>query len=191
MHENKTTNRYFCTGTAINTFCTHFWYISTLKRSLIEIMRGKKNRGTKAAELNLSVTTQWTILWAENSWLFRLDQEASGSTDPEIENKIQETSSNLTQRKNQTTSFYNDSLADEMSMTSRRRRRGIGRRPGGGWDWWYGNWCGHNQGGYAYYPRKSCRSNCYTSNYAYVSTACRRCFPPIDGLDAACMEHDR
>jgi len=121
----------------------------------------------------------------------KLYQEASGSTDPEIENKIQETSSNLTQRKNQTTSFYNDSLADEMSMTSRRRRRGIGRRPGGGWDWWYGNWCGHNQGGYAYYPRKSCRSNCYTSNYAYVSTACRRCFPPIDGLDAACMEHDR
>ena len=47
VNENKTTKRYFCTGTAIITLCTHFWYISTLKRSLIGIMRGKKTEGRK------------------------------------------------------------------------------------------------------------------------------------------------
>lgn len=90
---------------------------------------------------------------------------------------------------NQTTSINNDSLANEMFMTSRRRRRGLGRR-GGRWDWWYGNWCGPFQGGYAKYPQKSCKGVCKTTT-SYVNSACRQCLPTKDGLDAACMEHDR
>jgi len=119
-----------------------------------------------------------------------LDQESTGSTNPEVENKIQETLSNLTQLMNQTTLFNNDSLTNETSMVSRRRRRGIGQRPGGRWDWWYGNWCGPSQGGYAKYPKKSCKNVCGTTT-SYVNSACRRCLPPKDGLDDACMEHDR
>lgn len=120
----------------------------------------------------------------------KLYQESTGSTDPEIENEIQEASSNLTKLMNQTTSVNNDSLADEMFMTSRRRRRGIGQRPGGGWDWWYGNWCGPFQGGYAKYPQKSCKGVCWYTT-SYVNSACRQCLPTKDGLDDACMEHDR
>lgn len=117
-----------------------------------------------------------------------LDQESTGSADPEMERNIQETSSNLTQLLNQTTPFNNDSLSNQLPMTSRRRRRGIGWR-GGTLDWWYGNWCGPYQGGYAYYPKPSCRGVCHTTSY--VNSACRSCLPPKDGLDEACMEHDR
>lgn len=105
-----------------------------------------------------------------------------------MERNIQETSPNLTQLLNQTTSFSNESLANQLPMTSRRRRRGIGWR-GERLDWWYGNWCGPYQGGYTYNPKPSCRGVCRTTSY--VSSACRRCLPTKDGLDEACMEHDR
>lgn len=145
----------------------------------------KKERRNK----NLNTTSQWTILWTEvKPFPFHLDEEATGSTDPEIEKSIQETSSNLTLLLNRTTSSMNDSLANEISISSRRRRRGIGWR-GGSLDWWYGNWCGPYQGGYTRYPNPSCRRHCTTTSY--VSKACRSCLPAKDGLDAACMEHDR
>lgn len=115
-------------------------------------------------------------------------QESTEFADPEMERNIQETFPNLTQLLNQTTSFSNESLANQLPMTSRRRRRGIGWR-GGRLDWWYGNWCGPYQGGYTYNPKPSCRGVCSTTSY--VSSACRRCLPTKDGLDEACMEHDR
>lgn len=74
-------------------------------------------------------------------------------------------------------------------MTSRRRRWGI-RWRGGSLDCWYGNWCGPYQGGYNSYPNSSCNGVCWLST-SYVNSACRRCLPTKDGLDAACMEHDR
>lgn len=115
-------------------------------------------------------------------------QESTEFADPEMERNIQGTSPNLTQLLNQTTSFSNESLANELPMTSRRRRRGIGWR-GGRLDWWYGNWCGPYQGGYTNNPKPSCKGVCRTTSY--VSSACRKCLPTIDGLDEACMEHDR
>lgn len=115
-------------------------------------------------------------------------QESTEFADPEMERNIQETSPNLTLLLNQTKSFSNESLVNQLPMTSRRRRRGIGWR-GGRLDWWYGNWCGPYQGGYTYNPKPSCRGVCRTTSY--VSSACRRCLPTKDGLDEACMEHDR
>ena len=130
-----------------------------------------------------------TLLCTEvKSCLFYLDQESNEFADPEMERNIQGTSPNLTQLLNQTTSFSNESLANQLPMTSRRRRRGIGWR-GGRLDWWYGNWCGPYQGGYTNNPKPSCKGVCRTTSY--VSSACRKCLPTIDGLDEACMEHDR
>ena len=71
----------------------------------------------------------------------------------------------------------------------RRYRRGLGWR-NGGLDWWYGNWCGGNQGGYTNNPRPWCKSYCWQSS-SYITSACRSCLPPKDGFDSACMEHDR
>lgn len=120
----------------------------------------------------------------------KLYQESTESADPETEKTIQETSSNLTQLLNQSTSFSNESLANQLSMTSRRRRRReIGWR-GGSLDWWYGNWCGPYQGGYNRYPKSSCNGVCWRTT-SHVNSACRRCLPTKDGLDEACMEHDR
>ncbi|XP_022783940.1 uncharacterized protein LOC111324600 isoform X3 [Stylophora pistillata] len=119
----------------------------------------------------------------------KLYQESTRSSDPELEKNIQETSSNLTQLLNQMTSFGNESLANQLPMISRRRRRGIGWR-GGSLDWWYGNWCGGYQGGYTRYPKPSCNDDCWRTT-SYVNSACRRCLPTINGLDEACMEHDR
>lgn len=120
----------------------------------------------------------------------KLYEELTGSADPEIERIIQETSSNLTKLWNQTKSFSNESLANHLSMTLRRRRRGIRLRKQVTEMWWYGNWCGHNHGGYSSYPKPSCYGVCKRST-SYVNSACRRCLPTKDGFDAACMEHDR
>ncbi|PFX29634.1 hypothetical protein AWC38_SpisGene5595 [Stylophora pistillata] len=104
----------------------------------------------------------------------KLYQESTRSSDPELEKNIQETSSNLTQLLNQMTSFGNESLANQLPMISRRRRRGIGWR-GGSLDWWYGNWCGGYQGGYTRYPKPSCNDDCWRTT-SYVNSACHVLF---------------
>ncbi|XP_068754270.1 uncharacterized protein [Montipora capricornis] len=81
-----------------------------------------------------------------------------------------------------------DSLPKHLRNTS-RSRRGIGWR--NGWlDWWYGNWCGAYQGGYQNNPKPVCKSVCKNTT-SYINDACRKCLPPNDTLDEACMEHDR
>jgi len=122
----------------------------------------------------------------------KLYQEADSSItlSSAREKTLQELSSNLTQLLNETTSFGNDSFAQQLQKTARRRRRGTGRHRRGLTDWWYGNWCGADQGGYEDKPKKVCKYFCYRST-SYVNRACRDCLPPQDGLDDACMEHDR
>ena len=112
------------------------------------------------------------------------DQETETSIDPVVE-----LPSNLTQFLNETASLHNDSTTQQLQQIARRRRRGIGLR-GGKLDWWYGNWCGPHQGGYTSYPKRACNRECHRST-RYVTHACRQCLPPKDGLDEACMEHDR
>ena len=76
-----------------------------------------------------------------------------------------------------------------VNATHVRRRRAIGIR--NGWpDWWYGNWCGANQGGYANSPKRQCSRACRRP-YDYITSDCKKCYPPKDGFDEACMEHDR
>jgi len=90
---------------------------------------------------------------------------------------------------NDKSSFSNDSQAQQLQKSARRRRRGIGWR--NGWiDWWYGNWCGAKQGGYQNNPKLACKNVCRNST-SYITRACRECLPPKDALDEACMEHDR
>lgn len=126
----------------------------------------------------------------KQTMLFNLDQEADSSITLSSDKTLQELSSNLTQLLNETTSFGNDSFAQQVQKTARRRRRGTGRHRRGLTDWWYGNWCGADQGGYEDKPKKVCKYFCYRST-SYVNRACRNCLPPQDGLDDACMEHDR
>ena len=118
------------------------------------------------------------------NFFFISDQETVASIDPAVEPP-----SNLTQFLNETASLHNDSTAQQLQEIVRRRRRGIGFR-GGRLDWWYGNWCGPYQGGYTSYPKPACKRECSRST-RYVTHACRKCLPPKDSLDEACMEHDR
>jgi len=114
--------------------------------------------------------------------------EADATKDPAVEQKLQQLSSSLTHLLNETISGTNDTLAQQIPQ-ARRRKRGLGRR-GGSIDWWYGNWCGPKQGGYTNNPKPICKYFCYRST-SYVNRACCDCLPPRDGLDEACMEHDR
>ncbi|XP_031549715.1 uncharacterized protein LOC116287211 isoform X2 [Actinia tenebrosa] len=82
------------------------------------------------------------------------------------------------------------SESDSPDSVAHRRRRGLGTRPNGDLDWWYGNWCGKEQGGYERYPKPACNSLCRQST-RYITSDCRNCLPPKDGFDAVCMEHDR
>ena len=124
-------------------------------------------------------------------FLFLLDEATNTSTDPTTGKSInlQEITSNLARLLNETPPVNEDRLVPQLRKTVRRRRRGIGWR-NGKLDWWYGNWCGPNQGGYSNNPNVSCKSACQSSTI-YVSRACRGCLPPQDPLDEACMEHDR
>ena len=88
------------------------------------------------------------------------------------------------------TSFRSNGSSPGNQTEATRIRRGLGMRGSGTPDWWYGNWCGPYQGGYEDNPRPQCKAKC-GPRYAYISDACRRCLPPRDGLDEACMEHDR
>jgi len=118
----------------------------------------------------------------------KLYQEADAAKDASVEKNLQQMSSNLTNLLNETTSGTNNSLVQQIPQ-ARRRKRGLGIR-GGSIDWWYGNWCGPKQGGYTNNPKPVCKYLCYRST-SYVNRACRDCLPPQDGLDEACMEHDR
>lgn len=121
----------------------------------------------------------------------KLYEATNTSTDPTTGKSInlQEITPNLARLLNETPPVNEDRLVPQLRETVRRRRRGIGWR-NGKLDWWYGNWCGPNQGGYSKNPNVSCKSACQRSTI-FVSRACRGCLPPQDVLDEACMEHDR
>lgn len=122
----------------------------------------------------------------------KLYQETSKTHHKWFEEDLRAMPSNITVLRNETDSLYNDNetMARQQPSTS-RRKRGLGIRDGS-IDWWYANWCGAKQGGYAKYPKKSCKSlYCTTTSYSYVNQRCRNCLPPKDSLDEACMEHDR
>lgn len=120
----------------------------------------------------------------ESLCLFFVDAESERSPKPAIDKIINEMNSKLTELVNETKSFSSNRLVHSLQETARRHRRGI-------WDnWKYGRWCGAKQGGYKNEPKPSCKYICKKTT-SYVNSACRKCLPPKDMLDAACMEHDR
>lgn len=132
-------------------------------------------------------TIEEAFYQSNDSKLFTESQSSPESSI--IEKNIRELSTNFTHQTNDSISLSNASLLQQPSSVVKRRRRGIGWR-NGGLDWWYGNWCGAYQGGYENNPKPHCRWFC-SKTKSYVNRACRDCLPPQDGLDEACMEHDR
>ena len=104
----------------------------------------------------------------------------------------------IAQRINNGSKVYGPETDSINTTHAKRIRRGIGVR-NGGIDWWYANWCGANQGGYENNPRPGAVANVikqqfylFTLYNGYTYTRdCRNCIPTKNGLDSACMEHDR
>jgi hypothetical protein len=131
------------------------------------------------------------VILNNRMYLCNLDQEADLSTSPIMNKTVEALILNATKEANGTALSVSDlAKSNQDSVFHRRRRRGLGKRPNGDLDWWYGNWCGAYQGGYTKYPKPSCNYLCYQST-RYITPACRACLPPKDGFDEACMEHDR
>ena len=81
--------------------------------------------------------------------------------------------------------FINDTTDLPINEIQRRKRRSILDKLS---KWSHGNWCGAYTGGYENHCKKTghCRPP-----YDKVHASCKECNPVKDGLDAACMEHDR
>lgn len=161
------------------------WCIYTDLRG--EMISKKRHATLQSVDLNLpNATIQW---FSKTNYLKFADYDVQSCIKHIEGNFTFDEAFSKIEYADKTKLFGKDCFECQNQMNTSRSRRGIGVR-NGRLDWWYGNWCGAKQGGYQSNPKPSCKRLCRKST-RYITSACRRCLPPTDRLDQACMEHDR